>query len=175
MMGDASGADKALTAAKRLWHGHASVVWYLYASLAAALLGDTGRAQQILKESLLQHPHVAALHNNFAALLERRGSYDEALQVAERGLTDDPAMPQLHKNIGDLYFRGNRFDDALHSYERAMKANPDLGDDLYVKLGDIHMRRKEKGEAVKCWQRALALDPNNATARTKLNAAQPSR
>jgi tetratricopeptide (TPR) repeat protein len=175
MMGDSSAADKALTAAKPLWQGKASVVWYLYASLAAALLGDSGRAQQILQESLLQHPHVAALHNNLAALLERRGAYDEALHAAERGLTDDPAMPQLHKNIGDLYFRANRFDDALHSYERAVKANPELGDDVYVKLGDIHLRRKEKSQAVQCWQRALAIDPNNADASTNLNAAHQAR
>jgi tetratricopeptide (TPR) repeat protein len=175
MTGDASAADRALTAAKPLWNGRPSVVWYLYAGLAAALVNDGGRAQQILQEGLLQHPHAAALHNNLAALLERRGSYDEALHAAERGLTDDPAMPQLHKNIGDLYFRANRFDEALSAYERAVKSNPDLGDDVYVKLGDIRMRRRERDEAVRCWERALALDPRNSTARSRLTSAARAR
>jgi tetratricopeptide (TPR) repeat protein len=175
MMGDIGAADRALTAAKALWKDGASPVWYLYASLAAALLGDTGRAQQILQEGVLQHPHAAALHNNLAALLERRGSFDEALHAAERGLTDDPGMPQLHKNIGDLYFRANRMDDALDSYERAIKANPDLGDDVYVKLGDIRMKRKERDAAVTCWERALALDPNNSTARARLSSVKQTR
>jgi tetratricopeptide (TPR) repeat protein len=175
MTGDVSTADRALTSAKPLWHGRPSIVWYLYAALAAALLNDSGRAQQILQEGLLQHPHAAALHNNLAALLERRGSYDEALHAAERGLTDDPAMPQLHKNIGDLYFRANRFDEALSAYERAIKSNPDLGDDVYVKLGDIRMRRRERDQAVRCWERALALDPGNTTARSRLTSATGSR
>ena len=168
MMGDAAAADKSFTSSKHLWAGKPSVVWYLYASLAAALLGDTGRALQIMQESLLQHPHVAALHNNLAALLEHRGSLDEALHAAERGLTDDPALPQLHKNIGDLYFRANRFEDARDSYERAISSNPELGEDVYLKLGDIHMRRQDKQAAVACWERALQRDPNNATAKTKL-------
>jgi tetratricopeptide (TPR) repeat protein len=168
MTGDAGAADRAFTASKHLWAGKPSVVWYLYASLAAALLGDTVRAIQTLQESLLQHPHVAALHNNLAVMLEHRGSFDEALHAAERGLTDDPALPQLHKNIGDLYFRANRLDDALDSYERAISSNPELGEDVYLKLGEIRMKRKERDEAVKCWERALRLDPNNAVAKTKL-------
>ena len=168
MMGDAEAADRTFTAAKHLWAGKPSVVWYLYASLAAALIGDTARALQTLQESLLQHPHVAALHNNLAVLLEHRGAFDEALHAAERGLTDDPALPQLHKNIGDLYFRANRLDDALDSYERAIRSSPELGEDVYLKLGDIRMKRKERDEAVKCWEQALRLDPTNAVAKAKL-------
>ncbi|MGH7636543.1 MAG: DUF4388 domain-containing protein, partial [Gemmatimonadaceae bacterium] len=170
MTGDATAADRAFATAKPLWNSRPSVVWYLYAALSAALVNDGGRAQQILQEGLLQHPRAAALHNNLAALLERRGAYDDALHTAERGLTDDPGMPQLHKNIGDLYFRANRFDDALSAYERAIKSNPDLGDDVYVKLGDIRMRRREKDEAVRCWERALALDPRNTTAKSRLSS-----
>jgi tetratricopeptide (TPR) repeat protein len=172
MMGDAAAADKAFTSSKHLWAGKPSVVWYLYASLAAALLGDTSRALQVLQESLLQHPHVASLHNNLAVMLEHRGSFDEALHTAERGLTDDPGLPQLHKNIGDLYFRAQRFDDALDSYERAVRSNPELGEDVYLKLGEIRMRRKERDEAVKCWELALQLDPHSNVAKTKLASAR---
>jgi tetratricopeptide (TPR) repeat protein len=175
MMGDVAGADKALTTAKPMWNGKPSIAWYHYASLAAALLGDLGRALGIAQEGLLQHTHAASLHNNLAALLERRGAYDEALLAAEHGLADDPAMPQLHKNIGDLYYRANRWDEALAAYERAVKADANLGDDVYVKLGDIRMRRKERDEAVKCWTRALELDPNNSTARTKLATTKARR
>ena len=107
--GDASAADRALTAAKPLWHGRPSVVWYLYAALAAALVNDSGRAQQILQEGLLQHPHAAALHNNLAALLERRGSYDEALHAAERGLTDDVGYHAAHANLCTVRYAPDGF------------------------------------------------------------------
>ncbi|MEX2152213.1 MAG: DUF4388 domain-containing protein [Gemmatimonadaceae bacterium] len=175
MMGDVSASDRTLSTAKPIWNGKPSPAWYHFAALAASLLGDHGRAQQLLEEGITQHPHVAALHNNLAALLERRGQYDEALHAAERGLADDPAMAQLHKNIGDLYYRANRFDEAFSAFERAVKANPDLGDDVYLKLGTIRLRRQEREEAAQCWERALVLDPDNTIARTNLENLRQAR
>jgi tetratricopeptide (TPR) repeat protein len=168
MMGDTPAADRALAAAKPMWNGKPSVVWYHYAALAAMLAGDVSRAQNTLEEGITQHPRAASLHNNLAALLERRGLYDEALHAAERGLADDPSMAQLHKNIGDLYFRAGRMDQAFEAFDRAVKANPDLGDDVYLKLGDIRQRRNEPDEAKRCWERALQLDPGNVAVRKHL-------
>jgi len=176
MTGDLLEADRALAASKALWGTKASAAWYHYASLAAALLGDLPRAQGLLEEGIVLHPRgAAALHNNLAALLERRGMYDEALAEAERGLTDDPSLPQLHKNIGDLYYRANRHDEAFAAFDRAVKAEPDLGDDVWVKLGNIQMGRHDKVEAAKCWARALQLDSDNAAAKASLDALKHSR
>jgi tetratricopeptide (TPR) repeat protein len=167
--------DRALAAAKPLWSAKPSAAWYHYAGLTAAVLGDLGRALEILKEGITVHSRVAALHNNLAALLERRGAYDEALHAAEHGLTDDPTMAQLHKNIGDLYYRASRFDDAFESFERAVKSNAELGGDVYLKLGNIRLRRQEREEAVKCWERALALDPDNTIVRTSIENVRQGR
>jgi tetratricopeptide (TPR) repeat protein len=87
--------------------------------LAAALSGDLVRAQQIADEGTSRHPRDAALHNNRAALLERRGTYDDALAAAQQGLAADSSLPQLHKNVGDLYQRANRHDEAAEAYARA--------------------------------------------------------
>lgn len=175
LMGDVVASERTLAAAKPLWNGQPSVVWYHYAALAAMLSGDAARAQNLLEEGIAQHPRAAALHNNLAALLERRGLYDEALHAAERGLADDPSMAQLHKNIGDLYYRAGRFVEAFEAFDRAVKANPDLGEDVYLKLGDIRMRRQETDEAAKCWERALQLDPDNAAVRKLLERAKQAR
>jgi tetratricopeptide (TPR) repeat protein len=175
MMGDATVADRALAAAKPMWNGKPSVVWYHYAALSAALLGDVPRAQQVLQEGILQYPHAAPLHNNLAAMLEHSAKYDEALHTAERGLTDDPGMPQLHKNIGDLYYRAGRYDDALDAFQRAVKANPDLGEDVYFKLGDIQLRRRDTGEAARCWEQALRIDPQNAAIKKRLDGLKQKR
>jgi tetratricopeptide (TPR) repeat protein len=172
MMGDVVEADKVLAAAKALWVPKPSAAWYHYAALSAALLGDLHRAHDTLQEGLKNHPRVAALNNNLAALLERRKSYDEALLAAEHGLADDHSMPQLHKNIGDLYYRANRYDEALEAYERAIKADPNLGEDVYLKLGNIKLQRQDRVEAVKYWERALELDPSNATVRKNLATVQ---
>ena len=175
MMGDVAAADQSLGAAKSLWLSKPSAAWYHYASLSAALLGDLGRALEILQEGLAHHARVAALHNNLAALLERRGAFDEALLAAEHGLADDPSLPQLHKNIGDLYYRANRYDEALAAYERAVKADPNLGDDVYLKLGNIRQQRRQPDEAVKYWRRALEIDPNNATVKKNLASVKQAR
>ena len=170
LMGDVQAADRALSQAKALWSPRPSMAWFHYSALAAALLGDLGRAVEIVQEGLAVHPRVAVLHNNLAVLHERRGAYDEALLAAEHGLTDDPALPQLHKNIGDLYYRAARFDEAFEAYERAVKSDPELGEDVYLKLGEIRLRREEHHEAAACWRKALELDPDNKVARTHLEA-----
>lgn len=176
MTGDLQAADRAFVAAKPLWPKTPSVGWYHYAALAAALLGDVPRAEQLLNEGLSHHKRgVACLHNNLAALLERRSAYDEALAAAEHGLTDDPSMPQLHKNVGDLYYRAGRYDEALAAFERAVKVDPDLGDDVYAKLGNIRFKRQEKDLAARYWTKALELDPGNTIVKTNLEALKQSR
>ena len=175
MMGDVAAADRALTAARPLWGAKPSVAWFHYAGLAAALLGNLPRAQQIMQEGTKLHTRAPALYNNLAALLERTGAYDEALAIAERGLADDPGMAQLHKNIGDLYYRAGRYDEALAAFDRAVKANPELGEDVYLKLGNIRLRRQEREEAARCWEHALLLDPGNKTIKANLESVKQAR
>jgi len=174
-MGDVAAAETALLTSRPLWGDVPAAPWYHYAALTAAVRGDLPRAQQLLTEGIARHPRAAALQNNLAALLERRGAYNEALAAAEQGLGNDPAMPQLHKNVGDLYYRANRYDEAYESFERAVRADPDLGDDVYLKLGNIRLRRQEPDEAVRAWQRALELDPTNGAARTSLESVRQPR
>ena len=171
--GDVIAADAALQAARPLFGiKPPTAPWYHYASLTAALLGDLERAHALLDEGLAAHPHAAPLHNNMAAVQERRGYHPDALQAAERGVLEDTGLPQLHKNLGDCHYRAARYDDALECYLRAIKLNPTLGDDIYLKLGNIRFKRQEREEAVKCWEQALAIAPNNAIVRTNLNAVR---
>lgn len=175
MMGEVAAAERELETARPLFAGRPSVVWYHYAALGAAVVGDAVRARKILEDGIAQHPHAAALHNNLAAVLERSGAFDDALHAAERGLTDDPGMAQLHKNIGDLYYRAGRFDEALDALGRAVQVNPDLGDDVYWKLGDIYFRRHDHREAGTCWEQALRIDPDNAVVRKHLENLKKAR
>ncbi len=171
--GDVIAADDALQAARPLFGTRPpTAAWFHYAALTAALLGDLERALGLLTEGIGAHPHAAPLHNNLAAVHERRGYHAEALQAAERGVQEDAGVAQLHKNLGDCHYRAARYDDALASYERAVKLNPQLGDDVYLKLGNIRFKRQEREEAVRCWEHALELDPANAIVRTNLDAVR---
>jgi tetratricopeptide (TPR) repeat protein len=171
--GDFAGADAAFAAARPLFGTRPPTApWFHYASLTAALLGELERSSGLLDEGIAAHPHAAALHNNLAAIEERRGRIPAALSAAERGVQEDTSLPQLHKNIGDCHYRSARYDDALECYLRAIKLNPSLGDDIYLKLGNIRFKRQEREEAVRCWEQALVLDPGNAIVRTNLEAVR---
>ena len=171
--GEVAAADRALQDARPLFGTKPpTAAWFHYSALTAALLGELDRAVTLLQEGTAAHPHAAALHNNLAAVEERRGRYAEALQAAERGVIEDAGLAQLHKNLGDCHYRAARYDDALESFQRAVKINPQLGDDVYLKLGNIRFKRQERDEAVRCWELALALDPSNAIVRTNLGAVR---
>ena len=171
--GDVTGADTAFTAARPLFGVKPPTApWFHYAAITAALLGQLERAHTLLLEGIAAHPHAAPLHNNMAAVQERRGYHPEALQSAERGIHEDTGLAQLHKNLGDCHYRAARYDDALDCYLRATRINPTLGDDVYLKLGNIRFKRQERDEAVRCWEQALVLDPGNAIVRTNLEAVR---
>jgi tetratricopeptide (TPR) repeat protein len=171
--GDLAAADAALKGARPLFGTKPpTAAWFHYASLTAALLGELDRAQELLIEGVGLHPHAAPLHNNLAAVHERRGYHPDALQRAEKGIQEDAGIAQLHKNLGDAHYRAARYDDAMTSFERAVKLNPQLGDDVYLKLGNIRFKRGEREEALRCWEQALELDPGNAIVRTNLDAVR---
>ena len=171
--GDADKANELLERARPLFDPQpASAAWFHYAALATALGGDYDRAAALLAEGIAAHPRAAAMHNNLAALNERRRRYDDAAANAERGLAEDASLPQLHKNAGDAHYRAARYDDAMDAYQRAVKLDPALGDDVYLKLGNIRYRRQEPVEAARCWERALELDPTNAIVRSNLEAVR---
>ncbi|MEP7000323.1 MAG: DUF4388 domain-containing protein, partial [bacterium] len=125
--GDVAVADAALHTARPLFGAKPPTApWFHYSALTAALLGDLERAHALLVEGIATHPHAAPLHNNMAAVQERRGYHPEALSAAERGVQEDTGLPQLHKNLGDCHYRAARYDEALECYMRAIKLNPAL-------------------------------------------------
>lgn len=171
--GDVTAADAALSAARPLFgRRQPPAAWFHFTALTAALAGDLDRAIGLLTEGVALHPHAAPLHNNLAAALERKGNLDDASKAAERGALEDAGLAPLHKNLGDLHYRGARYDEALEAYQRAVKAAPELGPDLYLKIGNIRFRRGETGDAVSHWERALDLDPGNAIVRANLDAVR---
>jgi len=173
LAGDVVSADSALGAARPLFGTRPPTApWFHYAALTAALLGDHQRAAQLLTDGIAAHPHAAALHNNLGVVRERQAQYDAAIETVEKGIQEDTGLAQLQKNLGDLLYRSGRYDDAFEAFQRAVKANPDIGGDVYLKLGNIRFRRHDRDEAVRCWERALELDPDNAIVRTNLESVK---
>lgn len=171
--GDVAGADSLLRDARERWGKRTPpAAWFHYAALAAALGGELARAVEVLEEGVHAHPHAAPLHNNLAAARERSGDAVGALAAAEQGLLADASLAQLYKNVGDVHYRAGRYDEAFESFQRAVRAAPELGADVWLKLGNLRFRRDDAQGAEECWTRALELDPTNAIVRNNLEAVR---
>jgi Flp pilus assembly protein TadD len=120
---DAKLANSELEAAHQLWGGTMPpAVWYHHSALAAALEGDLQRAERILREAIEAHPHGAALYNNLAVVLSRRGRYDEARVAAEQGIAASATLPQLHANLGDVLLHTGMHAEAQAAYRRGRQS-----------------------------------------------------
>ena len=85
-----------------------------------------------------------------------------------KGVLGDAGLAQASKNLGDLLYRDGRYDDAASAYERTVRADPELGDDVYARLGNVYYRRRDRKRAIDMWTRALKLNPSNEVVRTNL-------
>ncbi|BAH38454.1 MAG TPA: DUF4388 domain-containing protein [Gemmatimonas aurantiaca] len=172
--GDMAEAEVQLARARAQWGARQpSAAWFHLAGLAAAIGGESARAQALLEEGLTAHPHAAPLHNNLAVVQERRGSYEAAARTAEHALLEDANSAHLHKNLGDYLYRGQRYDEAFDALTRVVRLAPNHGPDVYLKLGNVHYRRGALDDARAAWEQALALDPENRIVHANLAALPP--
>ncbi len=151
-----------------------SAAWFHCAGLVSALSGDLVAAVSLHEEALALHPRSAVLHNNFAVVQERRGSYEAAARTLEHALLEDANSAHLHKNLGDYLYRGQRYDEAFDAFLRVIRLSPAHGPDVYLKLGNIQYRRGALRDAREAWEQALTLDADNQIVRANLQALPQS-
>lgn len=143
-------------------------MFYAFSVMAAGLKGDMDHALEISEEGLRQYPDEGAILVNAGAVLEHRGDGEAAAAYYERALKGDTPPAQAFKALGDLALgRGDKAQAQKH-YESAVKVNPQLGEDVFIKLGAIALENSRTDEAAAMWRRALELDPDNTSLRTKV-------
>ena len=72
--GDIHASARHFEECAQLWKPEARpAAWYHYTGLVAALRGDLDRAAMLLEDGVRAFPRAAALYNNLAVVLERRG------------------------------------------------------------------------------------------------------
>ena len=153
----------------KVGEGTLSPMFFAFSVLAAGIAGDIDRAVEIGREGLKQYSDDGAILVNTAAALEHRGENEAAEAYYERAIKQEPVVPQAHKALGDQALRRGDKARAKTQYELAVRADPRLGDDVYIKLRAIALENSETAEAGAMWRRALELNPENHTLQTKLD------
>ncbi len=153
----------------KVGEGTLSPMFFAFSVLAAGIAGDMDRAVEIGREGLEQYSDNGAILVNTGAVLEHRGENEAAEAYYERAIKQEPVVPQAHKALGDQALRRGDKARAKTQYELAVKADPRLGDDVYIKLGAIALENSETAEAGAMWRRALELNPENHTLQAKLD------
>ena len=153
----------------KVGEGTLSPMFFAFSVLAAGIAGDIDRAVEIGREGLKRYSDDGAILVNTAAALEHRGENEAAEAYYERAIKQEPVVPQAHKALGDQALRRGDKARAKTQYELAVRADPRLGDDVYIKLGAIALENSETAEAGAMWRRALELNPENHTLQTKLD------
>jgi tetratricopeptide (TPR) repeat protein len=167
-LGDSAASKNTLDGFAAGASGELPALYYSTRALAEAMSADLESAVDVVAEGVERHPSSAALANNAGVIMERKGDLEGARELYERAFEQDSGLPQASKNLGDLLYREGLYDKAAEAYKRALRANPNLGDDVYAKLGNVYYKGRDREKAVEMWKRALEINPANEVVRTNL-------
>ena len=115
--------------------------------------------------------YAARVHPGYGVVYVAVESFLEELTEAfyERAIKSENPPPQSFMVVGDQALRRGDKVRAKQQFELAIKADPRLGEDVFIKLGAIALENSESAEAGAMWRRALEINPANASLQEKLD------
>ena len=142
----------------------------------AAIYSDAGRyddAELLLLESKRMFPDDPSVNNALGWLYAERGrNLDEALTLIRDALKAEPRNPYFLDSLGWVYFKQGRNEEALKELLDAASLTQDSV--ISDHLGDVYMAIGQPDRAKHHWERSLALDPDSAGVRAKLEKLNSS-
>jgi tetratricopeptide (TPR) repeat protein len=148
-------------------------MFYAYSVLGAAMEGRLEEAVSLGREGLAHYPDSGAILVNTGAVLQHLGEPEASEAIYRRAAESEEPPPQAYKSLGDLALLRGDLGDARAHYQRALGLDPDLGDDVYLKLGNLAHQDADERTAMQFWEKALELNPENRVAARSLEARAP--
>ena len=102
---------------------------FLFVRYARA--GQKDKAEQVLRDRVVNHPTSAIGYENLANFLLGNNQYDQAQDEIKKVLADKKSFPNGQMMIGDFYVRAKKPELALAAYQQGEKDDP--ADDLKYK------------------------------------------
>jgi tetratricopeptide (TPR) repeat protein len=122
-------------------------------------LDRVGASDAAYEKSVELDPENAAVLNNFAYALARRGSrLERALELVNLALAIEPENESYLDTRGWIHFRRGELDEALTYLTRAVDAGG-ASAEVYEHLGDLQKARGDYAAARIAYQNAMRLEP----------------
>ncbi len=120
-------------------------------------LGESDKAEKVLREAVELDPTSTVLKSNLASHLATQGNFDEAYALFQNILAQVPGDDVARNGIARLYLHSGQFPKVLEVADGWKLTDPDdLSWDAYRGLALAHLNRIP--EAVSALQRSLADD-----------------
>jgi tetratricopeptide (TPR) repeat protein len=129
--------------------------------------GDTGRAASLMAAAVQANPRHAAIHFNYANLLQSVGALREALAHYDMATNVDPNAAQAWYNRGNCLARMALTEDSLASFEQALAVRPDYPA-ACLNRGVAQQKLGRFAAAAESYRRALRLLPGYVQAMCNL-------
>jgi len=95
------------------------------------------------------------------------GQYAKAVDAYKKAISQKPNFPEAYINLSEAYFNLDRFNDAVEAARQAISQGGWA--DAYIALGNAYLKLDRSQDALEPLTKALALDPQNAEAKTALS------
>ncbi|MBU4242851.1 MAG: tetratricopeptide repeat protein, partial [Proteobacteria bacterium] len=113
--------------------------------------------------------------NRLGIVLRGQGRWKEAVDVYKKALNIAQDDPAIHYNMGLAYWEGDERRTAMGCFEAALRLNPRFYEGSMgaaMNIGSLHLDLRQYEDAVPFFEHVLELDPQNDTARRRLDRAR---
>jgi tetratricopeptide (TPR) repeat protein len=125
------------------------------------MLGQTPKAESVLRGLLSQNPNDEAVAGQEADLLMGQGRAQEAITLLE-GILKRAPSGHLADTLGDAYTQLHDFANAEKAYHQAIELDPDEPDN-YRGLAEALASQEKYAEALTQYQHLAELEPEEVT------------
>jgi len=120
------------------------------------------------EQAIAADPRSVDGHFNLAKASVILGQADRALSVLAKVVERAPKHVDACIGAGEMAYKLGRDDAAIGYFERAKALEPGIPR-LHQRLGDLYLRKGDRKRAAEEWGRSLAISPNQAELRRKLD------
>lgn len=127
-------------------------------------------ALESFNRALELYPDYAPAYHSRGVCYERQGQIDLALAEYIRAVSFDPNYVVSYLGQGNMYFRKQDYRKAIENYTKVIDFNTEYLPAAYLWRGVSYQNIGENRKAIADYKKTLELEPDNQTARQKLNS-----